>query len=220
MERYGTIPKRFTKEWWPYFWYYYKWHVLGTLFALFFILFTFAQCALRPKYDTTLTYAGSKIYDDQSLKAWAELAQQNFIDLDVNGKVLVGVQQMNFSNNPATAEYDYAVQTKLDLELQTGETFLFLYDKATAELMLNRPYTDQIYAPLSQWCETPAQKEQIMAGGEGYAISLADSKLLEEHQIYHEDLYLVIRAPYKQDEKTQAAYNASIALANKLVSSQ
>lgn len=220
MERYGTIPKRFTKEWWSYFWYYYKWHVLGTLFALFFIVFTCVQCATRPKYDTMVTYAGSKVYDDAALNALASLAGQDFPDIDGNGKVLVGVQQMNFSNNASTAEYDYAIQTKLDLTLQDGETLLYLYDKATAELMLGREYADQIYAPLSQWCANPKQGEQLMIGTEGYAISLSGSKLLEENQIYHEDLYLVVRTPKDQNEKTLAAYNASIAFANKLVSNQ
>ena len=29
-EKYGEIPPRFTRAWWNYFWYYYKWRVVIT----------------------------------------------------------------------------------------------------------------------------------------------------------------------------------------------
>ena len=32
-EKYGTVPKKFTSAWWEYFWDYYKWHTIATVFV-------------------------------------------------------------------------------------------------------------------------------------------------------------------------------------------
>ena len=71
MERYGTIPKRFTKEWWDYFWYYYKWRVIFILVAVIFLAITCTQCAMRIDYDMKISYVGSNYYYEQNLKVYS-----------------------------------------------------------------------------------------------------------------------------------------------------
>ena len=57
MEKYGTIPPRFTKGWWEHYWTYYKFHFLGALFAIFAIVSVVHSCATQVHYDLQIQYA-------------------------------------------------------------------------------------------------------------------------------------------------------------------
>ena len=67
MEKYGTVPPKFTKEWWSYFWMYYKWHTIGITFAALAIIVTLVQCATSIKYDTSITFAQPVAYETGQL---------------------------------------------------------------------------------------------------------------------------------------------------------
>ena len=55
------------------------------------------------------------------------------------------------------------------------------------------------------------------ADGKGYAVNLKDSRLLKDNGIYCDDLYILIRRNYKDDEKNTQAHDDSIAVAEALV---
>ena len=42
-EKYGTIPKRFTPEWWEYFWMYYKVHTIAITLVILAVAITVYQ---------------------------------------------------------------------------------------------------------------------------------------------------------------------------------
>ena len=58
MEKYGTIPPKFTKEWWEYFWDYYKVHTICTVAAIVIIVSTIVQCANSPEYEVEFRLFG------------------------------------------------------------------------------------------------------------------------------------------------------------------
>ena len=72
MEKYGEIPKRFTKEWWSYFWDYYKWHVIGGAVVLAMIIITAVQLMSKVAYDEIVTYIGEASYSDSAVEDIAE----------------------------------------------------------------------------------------------------------------------------------------------------
>lgn len=209
-EKYGEVPPRFTKAWWDYFWYYYKWRVIGIVLAIFCLIFTLYQCAARPKYDMHISYVGHKFYTEEKLDLLADCLCEYIDDVDGNGEKSILGQQINFSDKNGNEEYDFASQTKLDVEMQEDCSFIFLYDKAMLDSMLNRDYADQIFLPVSEWTESmPPENMLCSKDGVAYAVSLANSKLMIENEIYHEDVYITIRQNYKNDEKNTTAWESS-----------
>ena len=209
-EKYGEIPPRFTGAWWEYFWTYYKWHVLIPLFAVIFAVVTITQCATRKKYDLNITYAGHMVYSDAEMQKLHDVLLPEVEDIDENGEPALFVQQLNFSDMAGSEEFDYAVQTKLDIELGNEGSYLFFYDKSELDIMSDREASDEIYVPVSEWGENIPSEKIYEKNGCQYGVNLKDSKLLRDNGIYCDDLYAVIRRNYSDDEKSvRAAENAA-----------
>ena len=68
-EKYGTIPPKFTREWWKYFWDYYKVHTIVTVILVAAVALTVYSKATAPKYDLTLCYAGASVLNEQTEEA-------------------------------------------------------------------------------------------------------------------------------------------------------
>lgn len=209
-EKYGTVPDKWTKEWWDYFWYYYKWRVILIAFAVLCVVFTVAQCAMREKYDLTVTYAGHMMYSEEEINRLTAGISEYIDDVDGNGEKSVFFQQLNFMDTMGSEEYDYASQSKLDLEFHNEQSFLFLYDEKELQNMLGRDYAEELYVPVSEWAQGGAD-------GLEYAVSLKDSAFLAENNIYSDDLYLVVRRNYKDDKKNVLAWESSVRIANNLI---
>lgn len=223
MERYGEIPKKFTKEWWPYFWDYYKWHTLGTLFVLFIIAVTCTQCAMRPKYDVTVTYAGHMTILDPTIdKISSELAT-HIDDIDGNGKTLVNFKTFSIGKDGTTqagTEYNSAMLTKTALEFQTGDTYVFLLTRQELDRLLNRSTQEQLFVPVSEWAEcdmsnfTTAKKDGI-----DYAVNITDSRFFSQKLGLNmgDSLFIAVRHMRSRDtdnEKQKAMYKEGVKLAN------
>ncbi len=213
-EKYGTVPPRFTGAWWEYFWTYYKWHVLIPLFAVIFAVVTITQCATRQKYDQTVTYAGHMVYSDEEMQKLHDLLLPEVDDTDGNKESALFLQQLTFSDQAGNEEFDYAVQTKLDIELGNDNSYLFLYDASELELMTNREAADEIYLSVSEWGENIAPEKIYEKNGFRYAVNLKDSKILRDNGIYCDDLYAVIKQNYSNDNKSAAAAANAVRLAN------
>ncbi|MCI5605412.1 MAG: hypothetical protein MR413_07175 [Clostridia bacterium] len=217
-EKYGEVPQKWTKEWWGYFWDYYKLHTIITLFVIICVAITVTQCVTREKYDITMTYAGHKIYTDDEISRAAVGLSQYIDDVDGNGEKSIFFQQLNFVDQMGSEEYDYASQTKLDLEFHNECSFLFLYDASQTELMINRDSASELYVPVSEWADTmPEQGMLYSKDGVAYAVKLDNSAFLEENSIYNDDLYVLIRRNYADDEKNALASESSIRIANVLI---
>lgn len=213
-EKYGEIPPRFTGAWWEYFWTYYKWHVLIPLFAVIFAAVTITQCATREKFDQTVTYAGHMVYSDAEMQKLHDVLLPEVEDTDENGEPSLFVQQLTFSDMAGSEEFDYAVQTKLDIELGNDGSYLFFYDASELELMTDREAADEIYLPVSEWGENIPSERIYVKNGYQYAVNLKDSKILNDNGIYCGDTYAVIRRNYSKDDKSEAAAANAVKLAN------
>ena len=92
MERYGTVPKKFTKDWWPYFWDYYKWRVIGIALAIVIIVVTCVQCATREKYDFHILYTGRMTFSDNHVETIQNALNERIEDVDGDGKTNISVK--------------------------------------------------------------------------------------------------------------------------------
>ena len=218
-EKYGTIPPKFTGAWFEYVWTYYKWHIIGPLAVILFTATTVYQCTHRPQYDAEIIYAGHIVFADSQAEEIPLGFAQYTDDVNGDGEQTVFFQQISFSDEPGMEEMDYNMQMKLDLQFQRGETFLFIYDKAEADVMISRESAEEIYLPVTEWADTmPAEDKLYTKDGVPYAVSLANNQKIKDIGINTDDIYLVLRINYSDKEDMAAKYENAKKLANALIS--
>lgn len=215
MEKYGKIPPRFTKAWWEYFWEYYKWYVLGVVFVIFMSCVWLFQCTHRVKYDMNIVYAGHDTYTETQQQQLCSLAKEYVPDIDGNGEVNIYFQPLVFSDKAGQEEYDYAVQTKLDLTFVDDYYYVYLMDEVEAALYMQRDTIADIFEPVSEYADVSAA--ETLKGSDGstpYAVRLTDSAALKELGIEGDRLYLMIRRNINPDnEKDIKSHDGAIAFA-------
>lgn len=213
MEKYGEIPPRFTRAWWSYFWLYYKWYVLGGAFALFMVCMLIFQCTHRVKYDMTIVYAGHKTYTEEQQQKICDLAKEYVPDVNGDGKVNIYFQPLVFSDKGGNEEYDYAIQTKLDLTFVDEYAYIYLMDEIETALYMQRDTITDIF----DRADTFRENGEYMTGdadGVPYAASLKGSAWLAANNIPDDDLYLMVRNnTYTDDEKNQNAHDGAFEFA-------
>lgn len=219
-EKYGTIPKRWTKDWWHYFWDYYKWYVVGTIFVVMIIVITAVQCAHSEKYDQTVTYAGySQIAEDGKNKVMDALDPLTS-DIDGNGKQRVLFQALSLTKENEDAQYNYAIQTKFQLEFTNEFSFVMIIDKSMLDEMLTSETYSDVFIPVSDWAETTPADDLLEKNGDtAYGIKVSDSKILKDAGITLSDSYVVVRNNSKDEAKNKQAFADAKKIANALVKS-
>lgn len=220
MEKYGEVPKRFTRGWWEYMWYYYKWYAAGILAVVLFVGITVGQCVTREKFDATITYAGDMVFSENNIAKIEENLAPAMEDINGDGKANLKFQQINFVNANNSAGYDSAMQTRLDAELQAGDTYVYLVSKDMANTWINRDMGDmEVFSPAEEWLGREVPPElAITRNDKTYAVKVTDSPLLRSSDVIHEDLYLMVRPLYDADntEKAQAR-RVAIKAANAII---
>lgn len=216
-EKYGEIPPRFTKQWWDYVWYYYKWHITITVLAIIIASVTMVQCATRTRYDMTVVYAGHMNYSDDEIIRLQELLSEHITDIDENGEKNVMFMPLMFADNPGSEEYDYAMQTKLDLSFTDDYTFIYLMDKSEAELYLQRESIADTFENTDLYAENTDAEILRASDGTGYAVNLRNSALLKNNNIYCEDLYILIAKNNDDNEKRAISHEDALNTARELI---
>lgn len=193
MEVYGTKPKKFTKAWWKYFWYYYKWHTLGFALATFVIAYVCVDCSNQAKYDIVADYISEKAITVEQTQALGELINTQISDADGNGKIETYILNLAFEGE-MDSQVIQAKQTRITLEPQYSESFVFLLSKKYAD---NFAQFDTSWEQSSVW--TDAQPEE-----DGFTVNLCGCAALENLGIDTEDLYITVRR--LRDDETEDEY--------------
>lgn len=215
-EKYGVVPPKFTKAWWGYFWDYYKIHTIVIAFVVLAVVITAVQCATKEKYDLTMTYGGNLPFDVETSDKVEMLCEPFIEDVDGNGEKNIFFQAMTISGEQGFEEYDYALQTKLQLEYQMENSFIFFYDKTQLEPMMKLDYVDEMFVPVSEWAGDVDESKIIKApNGIGYAVDISDSKLFAENGIYCKDTYLTLKLNNKPEQ--QPAFESSKSIVKEIV---
>lgn len=221
MEKYGTIPKRFSRAWWSYFWEYYKWHTLGTLFAVILIITTAVQCANKIDYDLYITYAGSLTFAEESINNISSSLSEIIADTNADNEQNVYFQQLNIGNENPDPQYEMAMSTKLMLEFSAGESFIFIMSKDLVNTYLNGESYDSLFLPVSEWASVMPDDSQVSkADGVPYAVSLSGCTYFEQLGLNLEEQYLLIRNPRNselEDEELNLQFENAKTAANLII---
>lgn len=219
-EKYGTIPKKFTKAWWEYFWMYYKWHTISIFFAVVVIGFSVYSSMTAEKYDLTLTYSGEAHYSDETIQKFEEMLSPLCEDINENGESSIFFSQLDIDFDSQDYEFLTAMLTKLDLAFGEDETYLFILNKEIAERYKGESSDETAYAPLSDWLTVDiSDMNTYSAHGEEYGVDISNLKIFKDLGIDMTDHYLFMRYhPRKDQEKKHLkGYNAAVNLANKML---
>lgn len=218
MEKYGEIPPRFTKKWWGHIWEYYKWHFIITAVAILIAVVTIVQCAHRTQYDLVMVYAGHKNLPQLTENQLYELALEHTDDVDENGEVVVDLKSLVFTDMDANEDYDFAIQTKLDLSFLDDYTYIYLMDETQARVYCGRKDTTDAFEKVSVFAEG-TDKEILYTTDENisFAVSLKDSALLKEKGINADNLYLMVRRDNHSSEKNTKSHESAVKFAKELI---
>lgn len=202
MEYYGEKPKKFTKEWWPYFWDYYKWHTIVAVAIVLSVVITVVQVKTAEKYDCSLVTAGKIVFTDETRDKLKESLDKIIDDTDENGTKSVLIEQLAFSLDDEDAQYAGAMQTKFDLKMQTDETFAFVIDQEQLERSLSSSELEGCFASVDEWLTEEINEADIYEyEGRAFAVNLKNSKLLKDLGINGENAYAVLRYNYKPEKE-------------------
>lgn len=223
-EKYGEMPKRFTKAWWEHYWYYYKWRAGFILLAAAVVAVSVAQCAMREHYDITMSYVGCNYYYPQNLDKFNKAVAAVVDDADGDGEVKSNVLQMNVAKIGSASEgtdYNNSVHAKIAVEFQAGETYLYLINKQEIDRLLARESAEQIFVKTTDIYNSEIPDDMLVKKGDvPYAVKVEGNKFLEDNAFFSEDVYLAVRcvrSTDKDDEKQCRLYDNAIKLANHIV---
>ena len=208
------VAKKKRKNWW----YYNKWFVLGGL-VLAMLVFDFAHSVHQNKLNTPdfqIAYVGAPI-PQGTLDALEEAFREIGPDLNGDGRVIVRVNSYSVfpkdENAVADPSLAYASQTKLVVDIQAGDSFLFLMEnpekfqhdlgvlsRTDGTLPLDTP--DSELPVYLKWSDCP-----VLAGLElgSYSDALLGDSFSGDNQQVLQNLYVGHRNPNRKDP----AYNES-----------
>lgn len=207
-EVYGEKPKKFTKEWWPYFWLYYKWHTVAVLFVMMLVAIGISDCARKEKYDLRLTYLGRTYYDIQLWDETEKLLEEDIKDADGNGEKNIGMTDLVIAEGNEYGEQNYASYLKHDISFSEDLSYVYIYDSKELERALTDGVAAGCYAKASDWLNTDVPDDKLIyTDGTAYAVSLRDSKVLKKAGVNCEELYVLLRTDAPAQENAVITAN-------------
>ena len=214
-EVYGVKPKMFTREWWPYFWMYYKWHTIGIVFAAVCIISFTVGCITKTQYDLIVTYAGGAPWQTGAGEALEERLSEVITDADGNGQKNVLVEKVVMDSSGTDVALNYNLQVKVDIELSQEIYNLYLFDEDEMKLMLGRDEANLMFTPVSDWAEAAVPEDKLYTkDGTAYAVSMEDNAYLKDIGVPTKGLYMLVRNKVNESELCKKSHDGAVAAAN------
>lgn len=207
MEVYGEKPKRFTPAWYEYVWEYYKMHIIITLLVVVAVIYTWTAISSATKYDFYLCVAGNKLITDENKEKLKEELKDKITDINGDGEINIEILDYSTPSEIKDIEFENAMKTKLELELQAGDSFLYILSKDVADELVANPAAKDFF-----------EKPKNLSGKESdnkYFAKAEESEVFKNAGIDYDDLYVGVREfTYSEgDEKDILKRNNAIEVA-------
>lgn len=217
-EKYGEIPKKFTKDWWEYIWDYYKVHILVTVAIILVIIFSYNQQKNMKKYDFNVNFIDNSYMLETEFDLLKNTINELIDDTDQNGVKSTLIQEFPISDATEDAQFTQAILSKLQLQFVIQDTMLYIFDKDTSKYIFNSQDYQEAFMPVDDWLESDVTKDLLYTyNGVSRAVSLKNSSLLKNSSILDKDLYIAVRSFTTDDEKILNTINLSKKVANELI---
>lgn len=217
-EKYGEIPKKFTKDWWEYIWDYYKVHILVIVAIMLLIIFGYNQQRNMEKYDFNVNFIDNSYMLETEFDLLKNTINELIDDTDQNGVKSTLIQEFPISDATEDPQFTQAILSKLQLQFVTQDTMLYIFDKDTSKYIFNSQDYQEAFMPVDEWLETDVTNDLLYTyNGVSRAVSLKNSSLLKNSSILDKDLYIAVRSFTTDDEKILNTINLSKKVANALM---
>ena len=194
MEKYGVKPQRFTKAWFEYVWDYYKIHIIVGLVLLAAIIYTVIAINSKKEYDLTVAFATNQQVTDEAKEKLTGELKEIAKDIDGDGEINVAIFDYPYISDYDDIEYKRALEEKFHLDLQAGETFLYVISKDVLDDLKYRSEIEGLFATPSEWAEN--------AESDGDFAAVLDSMILNSSGITEDNLYIGVRN-FRYSEKPE-----------------
>lgn len=219
-EVYGEKPKKFTREWWPYFWMYYRWHTIIAVVAIIGAIMGIYQKMTEIKYDLDIVYRSQSLYIGENGEAELIDALLPFMtDANDDGEVHLYLNQINLSSDPAQEFTNVDIRMKHDVEFTNPTFFLYIYDSKEIDMIEVSYSLAEMFMPAELWAENLPEDINVRLGNDNvaYGVSLKDSKIMAECGIDSDDLYVFVRSDAIGKDNNEIAKTNAMKLANELI---
>lgn len=216
MEKYGTIPPRFTKDWWAHYWTYYKLHLFFALFIIFSVSHIIHSCVTQVDYDVKVQYAAYNIqpsaetltrFDNYISSICKDVTGNKKIENTTDINIIPSADTSNYSS-----EYEYAIFTKFIAQIETCENQIYIVDKSFAEKLISY----ECLASVNEWADDFSDDLVY----ENKLISLSQNSKLKDFGFDTQNLYIgilnIIESEKDNLEYAEKFENAKN-IANKLI---
>lgn len=205
MEKYGTIPPRFTKAWWAHYWYYYKIHFIAIVCILAAVISFIHHIVTEIHYDLQVQFVSSTPVSEESINLLEEKISEFSEDVTKNNKVeTIVYQQTMLGDTPENMQYNQAIATKLMADLAIGDYYIYIGDKA----FIDSYASSGGFMNVTEWADN-VLPEKIY---NSIAYSLSGNEQFSQMGFDTENMYIMVLQLYeaKKDkpEKISAHENA------------
>lgn len=211
MEKYGKVPKKFTKEWWEWFWTYYKIHTCAAVIVGAAVAITVYQAKTKIDYDLYISYIGTHTTADGQSDAIKASFAEVVPDVNENGKSEVQftvitdlTDETSASLGGKVAEYTAATETKKTVELQMGDSFVFIISKNQMDRWYEHGLAEDAFVKSEEWL-TAQNAEKPEGEANEYFVKLCKNNPLSNAGFAEdEELYVAVRE-IREDEDGEKA---------------
>ena len=117
-----------TKDWKNYYWFYYKWHILGGLFLALVITICTAQCAMKVDPDSYMVFYSDIYIMDQALDEITD--ELGLYGEDINDDGKVHIQAINCTYSLSQPETKGHSNQKAMMQMHSTDAPIWIMDEA------------------------------------------------------------------------------------------
>ena len=135
--------KRFSKEWWKNFWFYYKWHVLVIVAVIVAITVTVIDMASRVHPDIYILFSGDYTLTEEDTKILKERVESTITDVNGDGEIIANFIQIPLKlNSENTDETTAASTAQMQYQFVTGNQHIYVLDRELFNLYYSQYLLD------------------------------------------------------------------------------
>lgn len=135
--------KRFSKEWWKNFWFYYKWHLLVGAIVIGVITATVVDMANHVEPDIYILFSGEYMLTEEDNQILKERVESTITDVNNDGKVVATLIQIPLKlDSERVDETTAASNMQMQAQFVTGKQHIYVLDRELYNLYNNQGMLD------------------------------------------------------------------------------
>lgn len=159
MEKYGTVPPRFTKDWWGHYWHYYKLHIIFGLIMLIAVIYLVVGLVNKVEYDLNieivtedglLTPDTTEMFKEKTKSLANDVTGDNEIQIEYQNELYSSAIEKNMNY----IQQNNALITRIMAEVELAEKQIYIVNRTTADYLVDF----ECMLPVKSWSEDALDK--------------------------------------------------------------